>query len=124
MADGGDREEGGPGMCERLSDDGRRGGWLRAAWGRLRGRPAPAAPGPVDWSEAERSWLRRRDEGLPRCERCGSLRSEDDATMHRRWCGNCDLQWIEEQICAPLVARLGRRGARKALRALVRGEIG
>ncbi|HWD08136.1 MAG TPA: hypothetical protein VHA57_03470 [Actinomycetota bacterium] len=58
------------------------------------------------------------------CERCGSAREEGDATMHRRWCAPCDLRWIESRICRPLVARLGRRGARKALRALVRGEIG
>jgi len=110
-------------MCQGVSSDGRPGA-IRAALAWLMGRATPPpAPAAADHIAEERAWLRRQADNMPKCERCGSLRSEDDATMHRRWCGNCDLLWLEEQICAPLVARLGRRGARRALRALVRGEI-
>lgn len=87
-------------------------------------RPAPE---PVETPSQEiRAWFIARESARAlRCERCGGIRGdEDEATMHRRWCSTCDLSWVEGAILAPLVARLGRRGARKALKALVRGEIG
>ena len=113
-----------------MCDDGGRPGPIRAAWDRLRGRSDPPADGrtadPPDVGEwlKERDAARDRRAGRPRCERCGSVRAEDDAIMHRRWCSSCDTSWVEDWVLYPLVARLGRKGARAALVALVKGEIG
>jgi hypothetical protein len=100
-------------MCTTPQDP----GVIRSLWRRLCGRPDPIPTRPAG---SEPTIV---VSSLPRCERCGAYRSEDDAACHRRWCGPCDLQWLEEQIAWPLVARMGRRGARKALKSLVRGEI-
>lgn len=88
--------------------------------------PEPAGkPGPVDDLAADREWFRERAKAnLPRCEECGGVRTDAEAIMHRRWCSSCDMQWVEDWILYPLIARLGRKGARRALTALVRGEIG
>jgi hypothetical protein len=126
-------------MCTTTDEIGaaaRPAGFFRSAWAWLRGRTDPgptrrADPEPdivmpdIEDAAAVARWLRQKDRqsGKPMCERCGSLRSEDDAIMHRRWCGSCDTEWVEESILSPLVARMGRRGARRALKALARGEI-
>jgi hypothetical protein len=54
------------------------------------------------------------------CKRCAViLESEDKDSLHEGWCYNCDAQWFEEAVVAPLVHRLGRRGAIRAFRRLV-----
>lgn len=110
-------------------------GLIRALWDWMTGRTPPAAAAePPDEPDPELSRaaldelavatrIRNCRAGMPMCERCGSRRGEDDSTMHRRWCESCDLTWIEEEICYPLVARMGRRKARELLKACVRGEL-
>jgi hypothetical protein len=116
-------------MCLRSAID-----WFRGAAREEEG----CGPGPDDdpampdvkSPAAFAAWLRDRDArrddaaGRPRCRECGAVRKEDDGVMHRHLCSSCDLQWIEDSICWPLIARLGRKGARKALLSLVRAEIG
>jgi hypothetical protein len=109
-------------------------GWIRAAWDRLCGRhpepgppPAPPVrPGPdagqvLDLEE----WQHQRDRqrGMPMCEKCGCRRDADGGVLHRKQCGSCSLEWLEDTIAWPLVARMGRRGARRALKRLVQGEL-
>ena len=106
---------------------------IRAAWDRLCGRPEPdpppATPARPELTADELEAYERLDgqhdrrRGMPMCERCGSRRGEDDSTLHRRWCESCDQQWIEEEVCTPLVARMGRRKARQLLKACVKGEL-
>lgn len=56
----------------------------------------------------------------PYCARCGVvLESEDVDALHKGWCYDCDAYWFEEEICKPLVRRLGKAGAIRAFRKLV-----
>jgi hypothetical protein len=117
-------------MCSDI--DGRPGP-IRAAVDWIRGRHPTTEgldPEDPDGPAAFKAWIRERDHtrderaGRPRCEQCGAVRTEDDGIVHRRWCATCDLRWIEDIIVFPLVCRLGRKRARAALIALVKGEIG
>jgi hypothetical protein len=58
------------------------------------------------------------------CRRCGeALGDEPGETcglLDRRLCYSCDVTWLEDKVLWPLVDRLHRKGARKALRRLVR----
>ncbi len=58
------------------------------------------------------------------CRRCGSALGDEPGEtcglLCRRLCYGCDTMALESKVLEPLVRRLGRRGARKALRKLVR----
>jgi hypothetical protein len=59
-------------------------------------------------------------QGAKECKRCGViLESEDKDALHEDWCYSCDATWFDEAIIAPMVNRLGRRGAIRAFRRLV-----
>jgi hypothetical protein len=60
---------------------------------------------------------------LAACQ-CGTIYrpAEDGANLWRGRCITCESNFLESEIVRPLVERLGRRGARKALRRLARGE--
>jgi hypothetical protein len=71
-----------------------------------------------------RAWLFGPVPGRPplpgECKRCGVImESEDDDSLHAGWCYTCDAKWFETEIIAPLVHRLGRRGAVRAFKRLV-----
>ena len=124
-------------MCERANEiGGRWDGYLRKVLGWI-GRRDPveeglAAPDDVgpDSLAAFKAWLRERDHmrdekaGRPWCEECKAPREENEGILHRRLCSTCDLRLMEDRYIWPLVMRLGRKGARRALASLVRGEIG
>jgi hypothetical protein len=123
-------------MCNPPDDEigpARPAGFFRLLWDRLFGRPAgppapPAEPEPEPSPEADarlEAFLdqRARSRGIPMCAKCGSRRDADGGVLHRRWCGSCDLEWIEDTICWPLAARMGRKAARELLKAVVRGEL-
>jgi hypothetical protein len=73
-------------------------------------------------------WFNRRVapaaglEPIRTCARCGVIleESEDSDSLHEGWCYPCDSAWFESQICRPLVKRLGKRGACRALAKFVR----
>lgn len=62
---------------------------------------------------------------LVRCGACGAMTRPADGEngiLRRGWCLGCENQWIEDNVLLPLVERLGRKGARKALRRLAAGK--
>lgn len=70
-------------------------------------------------------WFRDRPSrpgpGRGECTRCGvPLEADDDASLHEGWCYTCDADWFESQVIGPLVKRLGKEGAVRAFRRLVR----
>lgn len=100
--------------------------------------PAGPEPGPdrPDWlDDADEVERRQRivhhehvarclAEGITLCARCEQPLDPDDredgGPIRPDWCWTCSTMWMEASILRPLVARLGRRGARRALRRLVR----
>jgi hypothetical protein len=113
--------------------DARPPGFFGRLWDRLCGRPAePPAPPPVEpagpTEEADArlaAYLdqRARARGIPMCAKCGSRRDADGGVLHRKQCGPCSLEWLEDTIAWPLVARMGRKKARELLKAVVKGEL-
>jgi hypothetical protein len=93
-------------------------------------RPAATAIDIDDIDPATVRAIRRRhyerdlaDGTLRECE-CGTVYrpAEDGANVWRDRCISCESRWLEDEIVRPLIRRLGRRGTRKALRRLARGE--
>ena len=87
------------------------------------GRPC----GLADRFRAAVSWFNARGapaaglEPIRARKRCGIMLEPDDAdSMHEGWCYQCDARWFDSAICAPLVNRLGKRGACRALAKFVR----
>jgi hypothetical protein len=123
-------------MCCESETEARPCGLINRVRARLSGPaepdPEPARPA---WLDDEEEMKRRASiahhqhaarclaEGVPLCARCEQpldpVEREDGGPLHPAWCWTCSQMWVEEAVLAPLVDRLGRRGARRALRRLV-----
>lgn len=114
-------------MCEAMDEFGDRPGLLGSAWGWFRRRGAEEASRMTEAEQEEatnaiRGWAMVRGKTL--CRECGAILGDEPGEtcglLDRRLCYSCDITWLEDRILRPLVERLRRRGARKALRKLVR----
>jgi hypothetical protein len=78
------------------------------------------------WQAQREAWDAKIAAGLVvQCRACGTLIDLEDgeeSVTRRRVCCSCENTWLERDILVPLVERLGRKAARKALRRLAEGK--
>lgn len=118
---------------------------VRSMWDRVRGhqpRPIEAMTDDEFVGELDRrfpggpddpdAWERRKAaiharhvlrtvvDGDDLCARCETRIDDEDASpLNPEWCDVCTTNWLTDRIVGPLVARVGRRAARRMLLRLV-----